>query len=246
MEQAGKQWTRRKFLTGAGLVVLGSLVPGAALWGGERVHLVRRGDTLSELAQRYGVSVGELKRVNGLRSDLIKVGQRLRIPSGGPSAVDEAAVRRVLRGTRIDRGRWKYIVAHHSAIRYGNAAVYDRNHRRRGMQNGLAYHFVIGNGVDSGDGEIEAGPRWRGQLHGGHVRKWEVNKHGIGICLVGNFEESRPTRRQLESFEALVGYLGGTVLRGQYEFLVHKEVDPRHTVCPGRHFPVAAMHRLFG
>jgi hypothetical protein len=47
----------------------------------------------------------------------------------------------------VDRGSY-------SAIKDGNAASYDRAHRRRGMENGLAYHFVIGNGVDSGDGEI--------------------------------------------------------------------------------------------
>lgn len=227
------------------MMLLGSLLPAGQLFG-ETVHVVRRGDTLSELAHQYGVTVGDLQRENGLGSDLIKVGQRLRIPRSLGVAVDEAAVEGILRGTPVEPGKWKYIVGHHSATRYGNAEIYDRNHRRRGMQNGLAYHFVIGNGVNSGDGEIELGPRWRNQLHGGHVRKWQVNNHGIGICLVGNFEKTWPTRRQLAAFEALVGYLGGTVLGGRYQFMVHKEVDRQHTVCPGKHFPVAAMHRRFG
>lgn len=48
-----------------------------------RHHVVRKGDTLSEIAQRYRVSVAALKRANGLRGHLLRVGQRLVIPAGG-------------------------------------------------------------------------------------------------------------------------------------------------------------------
>lgn len=43
-------------------------------------HTVRRGDTLSEIAQRYRVSVHSLKRENDIRGSNIKPGQVLRIP----------------------------------------------------------------------------------------------------------------------------------------------------------------------
>ena len=46
----------------------------------EKYHKVSSGDTLFALAGRYGTSVSELKRVNGLKSDSIRVGQSLRIP----------------------------------------------------------------------------------------------------------------------------------------------------------------------
>jgi hypothetical protein len=105
---------------------------------------------------------------------------------------------------------------------------------------------VIGNGIDSGDGEIEVGPRWKKQLEGGHVRKREVNLQGIGICLVGNFEEIHPSKKQLAAFTRLVDHLGGDVLKNRYTFAVHKEIDRNHTVCPGRNFPVKAMHQRFG
>lgn len=216
----------------------GGLLPVRA--GAELLHVVRKGDTLSALALRYGVSVRDLKRLNGLSSDLIRIGQVLEVPAAVPDVTG------LLSGTRIQRERWTHIVAHHSAIRRGNAEIYDRNHRRRGMENGLAYHFVIGNGVDSGDGEIEIGPRWKRQIQGGHVRRHEINEHGIGICLVGNFERTHPTGRQMAAFRALVDYLGNTVLKGRFTFAVHKEIDRNHTVCPGRHFPVRDMHRLFG
>lgn len=40
-------------------------------------YTVRPGDTLAKIARRCGVSVASLKRWNGLRSDLIRVGQVL-------------------------------------------------------------------------------------------------------------------------------------------------------------------------
>jgi N-acetylmuramoyl-L-alanine amidase len=51
--------------------------------GDEKLESYRivRGDTLSEIATRYRVSAESLKRVNGLRSDTIRIGQVLKIPT---------------------------------------------------------------------------------------------------------------------------------------------------------------------
>ena len=46
---------------------------------GPRV-LVHKGDTLAQIAERYGVSVSELRRANHLRGSNVRSGQRLRIP----------------------------------------------------------------------------------------------------------------------------------------------------------------------
>lgn len=45
-----------------------------------RSHTVARGDTLWNISQRYGTSVNAIKSANGLTSDLIRIGQTLRIP----------------------------------------------------------------------------------------------------------------------------------------------------------------------
>jgi LysM repeat protein len=51
------------------------------------VHVVRRGETVSSIAWRYGTSVAAIASANGLRNpSLIYVGQRLTIPSGGSSS----------------------------------------------------------------------------------------------------------------------------------------------------------------
>ena len=42
-------------------------------------HTVKSGETLSKIAVRYGVSVADIKRWNGLKSDLIQIGQKLKI-----------------------------------------------------------------------------------------------------------------------------------------------------------------------
>jgi LysM repeat protein len=214
----------------------------------DATHVVVAGDTLSGLALRYRVSVSAIQRANNLSSTQIRIGQRLTIPgasAGGPVLINH--VRSETQRIRVQNDRWRTIVVHHSGIRFGNASSYDNFHRtQRRMQHGLAYHFVIGNGVDSGDGEIEIGGRWRQQLNGGHVRNSAVNEVGIGICLVGNFMETHPTSRQMAAFTQLMEWLTEDVLKRKPQFAGHKEIDRNHTVCPGRHFPLAQMHRQFG
>jgi len=51
-----------------------------------KTYTVRRGDTLSGIAQRYGTSAATLKRINGLSSDQVRVGQKLRLRSSGSNA----------------------------------------------------------------------------------------------------------------------------------------------------------------
>ena len=48
---------------------------------GERVHQVVPGDTLFSIARRYGTTVEELMRLNGLTSPDLQVGQVLKLPA---------------------------------------------------------------------------------------------------------------------------------------------------------------------
>ncbi len=49
--------------------------------GAAKAHTIARGDTLSGIAARYNVSVAALKKINGMQTSMIRVGQTLTIPS---------------------------------------------------------------------------------------------------------------------------------------------------------------------
>jgi N-acetylmuramoyl-L-alanine amidase len=55
--------------------------PGTRL--AEREHIIQRGDTLGVIAQQYEVSMTSLRDYNELKSDVLHVGQTLRIPPSG-------------------------------------------------------------------------------------------------------------------------------------------------------------------
>ncbi|GAB4165091.1 MAG: hypothetical protein Tsb0033_26740 [Winogradskyella sp.] len=50
-----------------------------SIQGDGNIHIVEKDDTLYSLAKQYGLTVNELKNLNGLTSNLIKVGQELLI-----------------------------------------------------------------------------------------------------------------------------------------------------------------------
>jgi hypothetical protein len=138
---------------------------------------------------------------------------------------------------------WQAIVIHHSATPAGGAVRFDREHREKGWDE-LGYDFVIGNGTDTGDGQVEVGSRWVKQKIGAHAKtpdNW-YNEHGIGICLVGNFDGDRPTAAQMRSVARLVSYLMKTYHIPADRVIGHGDTKP--TDCPGRHLHVAEVRRM--
>jgi outer membrane biosynthesis protein TonB len=160
------------------------------------------------------------------------------------------SVRSEIDRARVLRRRWQYIVVHNSGTRQGNARIFDYYHRHvRRMTNGLAYHFVIGNGTSSDNGEIEIGDRWRRQINGGHVHSDYLNNIALGICLVGDFNRDQPTRVQLEACEELIRYLRLRCGKIDAHYAIvrpHREMNPPRwaTDCPGDSFPYSWFRRF--
>lgn len=74
------------------LALVLSLLPGASAFADGGVHVVRAGETLSMIAQKYGVSATALARANGITNpNFIRIGQRLAIPGGGGAVAGSAA-----------------------------------------------------------------------------------------------------------------------------------------------------------
>jgi D-gamma-glutamyl-meso-diaminopimelic acid endopeptidase CwlS len=44
------------------------------------IHVVEMGDSLWNIARKYNTTVDELKRLNGLSSDMIILGQQIKLP----------------------------------------------------------------------------------------------------------------------------------------------------------------------
>ena len=125
---------------------------------------------------------------------------------------------------------WRYIVLHHSASASGNYDQIDASTARSWAIDGCGYHFVIGNGTGSGDGQIEVAQRWNNQKQGVHCRNartHDVDEYGIGICLVGDFDQQPPTPRQIAAAQALIAYLSQ-----RYNIAPGARSDPRP---PRRH-----------
>lgn len=138
---------------------------------------------------------------------------------------------------------WKAIVIHHSATDTGNVASIDDYHRRYNGWDGIGYDFVIGNGSGCGNGEVDSTFRWTQQRTGAHCKtdasNW-ANESAIGICLIGNFDQSHPTSGQMASLMKLVRFLSE-----RYNIPVSRvyghNTTPGHitnTSCPGRYFPL--------
>lgn len=143
---------------------------------------------------------------------------------------------------KVPSRQWKYIVIHHSDSPVGSAAIFDKAHRARGWEM-LGYDFVIGNGSMTRDGLIEVGPRWTYQLTGAHAGTpdHKFNDYGIGICLVGNFDQTQPTRAQMDSLARLVAYFMKSYHIPADHVIGHRDTKP--TECPGRNM-YAAMPKL--
>lgn len=70
-------------------------------------HIVSRGENLTAIANRYSTSVNSLKAVNGMKSDIVLVGQRLQIPGRG-RIVSKPFYHQVERGENLTYIAQKY------------------------------------------------------------------------------------------------------------------------------------------
>ena len=239
----------RQLLRWAGALCLAAALSAS---GRDQTYVVKHHDTLSGIARRFGVSSGQLADRNGIsRRKPLYVGQHLIIPVKAPPAASrakappmllDAPVRRAIEQAPVSRYRWKYIVIHHSGVDEGTLQSIDHYHRtERHMEHGLAYHFLIGNGHGMGDGEIAVGDRWKAQLNGGHLRSEDQNKIALGICLIGNFDKTPPTAKQLRSLENLIRVLLKRCDLSAGSVRTHQQINIVRTECPGSKFPTQAF-----
>lgn len=210
-------------------------------------YIIKSGDTLYSIAKLYKIDPQSLAAFNNLPLPYqLKANNTILIPTNNKGYIEQNTPITKLLATHTRKKRpWRYIVIHHSATRTGNARSFEYYHRyKRHMQNGMAYHFVITNGVSSPDGFIEPGNRWKKQLAGGHTKSLAMNDLGIGICLVGNFDKTLPTAKQMNALSRLVRALQKECGIPASRVIGHKDVKKAQTRCPGKRFPWTEFKRM--
>ena len=75
------------------------------------VHTVKRGDTLSEIAEKYSIKVSELKRLNNLSKNTVYVGQKIKLSSAANTQTNKVQYHKVKRGDTLSEIAEKYNVS---------------------------------------------------------------------------------------------------------------------------------------
>jgi hypothetical protein len=142
------------------------------------------------------------------------------------------------RPTRLTRatGRWTKITVHHSAEAYGpvldgstqsSAGAIRRiqQHMMNGLDYGdIGYHFLIDPVGRVFEGRSMA---WQGAHAAG-----TNNVENIGVCLLGNFEETRPTQQALATLQSTLDHMRQRYRIPRSGVVAHG--DLKNTLCPGR------------
>ncbi|HHW03426.1 MAG TPA: S8 family serine peptidase [Thermoanaerobacterales bacterium] len=140
----------------------------------------------------------------------------------------------------IKTNKPEYIVIHHSATKEGDAETFRKYHMSKGWRD-IGYHYVINNGTYKPDGMVEKGrPE---SEEGAHCTEQQMNFRSIGICLVGDFDQSRPTAKQMESLISLCKDIMARYNIPVKNVIGHREAGAPKT-CPGKNFDMNAFRKM--
>ncbi|GEM_PF-1388149 len=142
-------------------------------------------------------------------------------------------------GKMVPMGSPTRITIHHTAMETPKTPeeatqqirLIQRNQIQKKGWGDIGYHFLI-----DPWGRIFEGRQLKFQ--GAHAGDNKTNKHNIGICLQGNFQEgqagaSHPTPAQIRAMQALVWVLSDTFRIPPSQVFSHQEIRPTATFCPG-------------
>ena len=159
------------------------------------------------------------------------------VSAAGPTSIESVFRTR----SPVPKGQWQSIVIHCSGSLAGTPATIEAQQRALNIE-GLGYHFVIGNGAGTGDGEVHVGYRWMDQLPGAHTAgpkgDW-FNRHAVGICLVGDGQRRPFTDQQINRLVQLTAALADKLGVPPEQVYLHSDLAP--TASPGRFFPAAVF-----
>jgi N-acetylmuramoyl-L-alanine amidase len=119
-----------------------------------------------------------------------------------------------------------HIIVHHTAAEEKDTAQVKRYHVQSLGWRDIGYNYVI-----ERDGRVVTGRSIN--IAGAHCKDGSMNTKGIGVCMIGNMNNRKPTTAQ---YSALIDCLATLCKRHSIptkNILGHKEV-PSATACPGK------------
>lgn len=109
----------------------------------EQRYTVRNGDSLWTIAQRFGTSVKEIKRANGLRNDSLRPGDRLMIAMAKSSKQQSRADTIRKTSYKVRRGDSLYLIAKKFDVAVGDITRWNRLSRSEYLQPGQSLTLFI-------------------------------------------------------------------------------------------------------
>ncbi len=228
---------------GAPDVVAGS--SGGSGSGAVSYHKVSRGQTLGAIARRYGVSVGNLKRWNGLNGSTIYIGQKLKlygVAGGAPSGGQ--AVTHVVRG-----GETLGAIARRYRVSVANLREWNKV---RGSKIYVGQKLQIyGLSVQDVSGAVTYHTVRRGETLGGIARRY-----GKGVAEIARWNSlgARKTiypGQRLRLFEAVrwhvvrrgenLGLIAGRYGVSVSKLLQWNKIDSRKVIHPGQKLKILSQ-----
>jgi LysM repeat protein len=217
----------------AGLLLLSlttTPVEAKATTSAPKVHVVKQGDTLSAIAQRHGLTVKQLKRLNGLNSSRLKLGQKLALDRAAapptPQAARNSLKKPVASAQHVTGTSTDYVVKRGDSLytiaRRHNLTV-DELKRVNGLTSTrlkLGQHLALSGTAPSAP--VVAKPSQRAAADTHVVKKGETlasiaRRHGMAVDDLKRINELASSRLKI----------------GQRLALASREIEPSPLLLPG-------------
>jgi N-acetylmuramoyl-L-alanine amidase len=139
---------------------------------------------------------------------------------------------------------WTHIIIHHSLTADGQVVDWQAIRRWHTGRHPLSpykwrdigYHF----GVELVGSEYEVLMGRPLTMAGAHTKEQNMNRRGIGICCIGNFDLAPPPREMLAVLILLLGWLCDIFNIPTENIMGHHHFAPYKT-CPGTQFDLEGL-----
>ena len=128
-----------------------------------------------------------------------------------------------------------FIAVHHSQRKIDSIKRIRDLHIRINKWEDIGYHYLIDK-----KGKIHVGRSEK--FIGAHV--FGHNKNSVGICLIGNFDEEKPTKKQIKT---LINFLKERIKQYKIrkeDILGHREFSGVTKTCPGKFMDMEKIREI--